>query len=349
MSEGRFATGTRRLGRWFLGAAMLLAACGPAHAEDAAAFYKGKTITILVGVAPGGGIDAHARLLAPYLGERLGATVVVANKPGAGGVVALNQLAAAEPDGLTLLILNSATAVIGQLVGEEGVRYDAARLNWLGRVALEERVVLWSAQSPFRTMDDALKAGRKVKWGSTGRTAAQSISAALLSEALGLDSLIIAGYEGGSEAALAAVRGEVDGLIASASSAKKYSEDGKMIPAVVLDRERTPVFPDVPTIFEAVTLSEDQAWWLDYDASLSNLGRALVTTPGVPADRLEALGAALKEALADPALLAEAVKAKRPMGYGAAEDLQELVNETLTSLDAERRAQLKTVLLEKYF
>jgi tripartite-type tricarboxylate transporter receptor subunit TctC len=75
----------------------------PVRADGAAEYYKGRTVSFVVGSGPGGGNDSHARLLAPHLGAALGASVVVENRPGAGGLLALNQVYGAAPDGLTII------------------------------------------------------------------------------------------------------------------------------------------------------------------------------------------------------------------------------------------------------
>ncbi|MEE9139940.1 MAG: tripartite tricarboxylate transporter substrate-binding protein, partial [Alphaproteobacteria bacterium] len=263
--------------------------------------------------------------------------------------LALNRMVAAKPDGLTLMIVNGPAAAVGQLLGKEGVRYDLGEVVWLGRVTSEERVLLWSANSPFRSLADGLKAPRTIKWGADDKAGSLAFSAAFASEALGLDSLIITGYKGSKEAALAAIRGEADGMAVSASSAKKYAQGGKMIPVVVLARERSPLFPDVQTIFEEVSLSEDAAWWIDYHSRLLQIGRAMATTPGVPEERVAFLRRAFEEILTDPGVVAEGEKIGRVIRYATAERSGELVAETLSTLGEERLARVRSVVLEKYY
>src|SRR5258706_6434407 len=124
----------RPAGRLMLcGLALLLA--GAARAEDSAAFYKGKTVRLLVGAAPGGGFSGYAMAIGPHLGRALGATVVVEYLPGAGGLNALNRLFAAEPDGLQILIANGTLAALSQLVDPSSARFDFARLGMLGIIS----------------------------------------------------------------------------------------------------------------------------------------------------------------------------------------------------------------------
>src|ERR1019366_7839220 len=100
-----------------LAAALALAAGVPvARAQDAErAYFSGKTVRLVVGYGPGGGYDAYARMIAPHFSKVLGASVVVENQPGAGGLVALNRIYAAAPDGLTMMIVNGTGSALLQL------------------------------------------------------------------------------------------------------------------------------------------------------------------------------------------------------------------------------------------
>src|SRR5258706_13448773 len=101
----------------------LFAARQDARAQGAEeAFYKGKTVKMIVGYGPGGGYDVYARMLAPHLSKVLGATVVVENQPGAGGLNALDKLYAAPPDGLQLMLANGTPAAMPQLPAEPTAR-----------------------------------------------------------------------------------------------------------------------------------------------------------------------------------------------------------------------------------
>jgi tripartite-type tricarboxylate transporter receptor subunit TctC len=321
----------------------------PAGAETAAEFYKDKVVRLVVGYGPGGGYDAYARLLAPHLEARLGATVVVENRPGGGGMVAISQLAASEGDGLTLVLANLEAAALGQLLDSPGIRFDVSELPVVARVAAEPKVILLSAQSPFRTVADLRAADRAIKWSSGGKTDGIADSVALFSEALGLRSEIIIGYKGAKESALAAIRGETDGMAASSGSARKLAKNGDLVALAVLDRQREPLMPDVPTIFELVDLSDDQAWWVDYRASLTSLGRTLVTAPGTPADRLAYLRAAADAVLSDPAVAAEAEGKGRPLGYLAHGGVEELIARSVKATDASDIERLRDVILHKYY
>ena len=328
--------------------AVLLAATGPALADSAAGFYRGKVVKLLVGYGAGGGYDAYARLLAPHLEKQLGATVVVENRPGGGGIIALNQVAAAVPDGLTIMIISAGSTAFSQIIEAEGVRYDTASLGLLGRVAEQKRSVLWSTRSPYRTLEDAQKTTRPILFGGISRADTIAATTAFIAKALDLDAKIITGYKGTKEVALAAIRGEVDGFAVSSSSAQRYIRDGNLVASFVVSRERSPLLPDTPSVYELVDLEPEQEWWLDYTASLLSLGRALVTTPNVPQARLEYLQKAVANVLTDPDVIAEAESKKRPIAYASPEAFKSLVDTVVGSLTAEDLERVRRVALESY-
>lgn len=326
----------------------LAGAVSSAGAETAAEFYKGKVIKLLVGYGAGGGYDFYARMLAPHLERQLDATVVVENRPGGGGIVALNQLVAAKPDGLTIMLISSGSAAFAQLAEAEGVRYDVDSLGHLGRVSEQRRSILWSARSPYRTLADAQNTDRTILFGGISGSDTVTATTAFLIEALGLNARIITGYKGSKEVALAAIRGEVDGFAVSAGSAKRYLRDDNLVAAVVLSRDRSPLLPDVPTIFELLELTPEQAWWVDYTDALMRLGRSLVTTPDIPADRLAFLQDAVGTVLTDPQVIAEAESKKRPVIYASPDEAKRLIDRVIARLTAEELARVRVVGLEKF-
>ena len=98
------------------------------------AFYAGKTVRMIVGSGVGGGYDVFSRLIAPYLAKVLGTTVIVENVPGAGGLVALNKLYIAPPDGLQISLSQGTMAALAQLTGDQAARYDLAKFTYLSTV-----------------------------------------------------------------------------------------------------------------------------------------------------------------------------------------------------------------------
>jgi tripartite-type tricarboxylate transporter receptor subunit TctC len=322
-----------------------------AQAEDGAAedYFRGKVVRLVVGYGPGGGYDTLARLLAPWIERRTGTTVVVENRPGGGGLIALSQVYRAEPDGLTLMLVNGPGAALAQLLELEGARFDILQTPWLARVSTEPSVVMLSGRSPLKSLADLNSATEPVKWSGGGKADAIADTAACLSEALDLDAQIIIGYKGSKEAALAAMRGEVDGIVTSDRSARKYSRGGQLVPIAVLDRERSPLFPGLPTVFEAVDLSDGQAWWIDFRARMARTGRALLTTPGTPAERVDYLAGILEGILTEPAFVEGAGAKGYNIDPAGPAMLTELLSGTIGALEGERLAEVRRVVLEKYY
>ncbi|MEO3429853.1 tripartite tricarboxylate transporter substrate binding protein [Pelagibius sp. CAU 1746] len=331
--------------------AALFALCAlatPGAAETADEFYKDKVVKLVVGYSAGGGYDAFARFLAPHMEARLGARVVVENRPGGGGNVALNQVAAAKPDGLTLMLIGGATAAFAQVLDAPGVRYRVGQLGFLGRVADEKRVLVIGQETGIGSFGEMLDAGRPIRFGGTARTSTIGAGTAFVAEALGLEAQVIVGYKGSKEIALAAIRGEIDGFIPSDSSARRYGKEQGLAPVAVLSRERSPLMPEVPTFFELVDLTQEQAWWIDYADALFGLGRALVTTPDIPADRLAFLQRTAREVLTDPAVIAEAEAAQRPISYLPPEAVKRSIDRVMDGLSEEELARVRHVALEKF-
>jgi tripartite-type tricarboxylate transporter receptor subunit TctC len=336
----------RRTGfaRLIVGAMMLAASAAAAQAEDAAAFYKGKTLRFVVGLGVGGGFDAYARMIAPYLAKELDATVIVENQPGAGGLLALNQIYAAQPDGLRLMIVNGTPAALGQLLGQENIRYDLTKVEHLGVISAYPWVWLVGPKTELKSVADTMKPGVKVRWGGTGPSDGPADGALVTCEALRIDCSVILGYKSSGDIALAMERGEVDALYVSDSSAANFAKSNQARPLASMARTRSALLPDVPSVFEQAKLTPEQEWWLDFRANLNDLGRILVTTPGVPADRLSHLRAAVKNALTNPALIEEGARTQRFVKYQPPEEALEITQKVLTLASPEQKERLRQVI-----
>lgn len=324
---------------------------------DAKAFYQKQVLRITVGYNPGGGFDEYARMIGTEIAARTGGTVVVENQPGGGGLLALNRLVQEKPDGTRIMLLGGESAVLAQLTGRPGTRFDITSLNWLGRAQIDTPIVLWSMTNQERNFAEVLNtlSTKGAVWGATGLTDNLSDAAAAMSHALGLtpeQSGIVMGYSGSSEVALAVVRGEVDGIVVSNSSAINYvgSADSEgVVPVATLSRDReTTFFPDVPTIFEVADLSEEGQWWVDFRSSITEVGRTFVTHGDVDADKVAYLREILAGILTDPEFIAMAAAKQRPINYMSAEEQEKLVQGIFSGLDPERVQEVKHVLTEKY-
>src|ERR671918_478946 len=140
----------------------------PARAQDN--FFSGKTIRIVVGSSPGGGYDYWARLLARHMSKYIPGNpeVVVQNMPGGGSLVATNYVySVAKPDGLTLGMPNQ-LVYMGQVVGDKEARFDAQKLSWIGSPDRNPTVLFIRADSPYKSIDDVIKAKVPPKCGGRG-------------------------------------------------------------------------------------------------------------------------------------------------------------------------------------
>ena len=133
-------------------------------------FYQGKTIKVIVGFTSGGFYDRWSRLLARYVPKYLPGhpEMVVQNMPGAGGMIAANNIyGVAKPDGLSVAML-SYGLYLDQLVGRKEVQYDVRKLNWIGSPEKSEVLMYMRADAPFKTIEDIRNASTPPKCGSTG-------------------------------------------------------------------------------------------------------------------------------------------------------------------------------------
>ena len=323
----------------------LLTAATTARAQDAeAAYYKGKTVRFIVGFGPGGGYDTYARMIAPYLAKALGATVVVENQPGAGGITALDNLVAAPKDGLQIMHLNGSAAALSQTLGLPGVRYDLAKLGQLGTISLSPFVWLDGPKSPIKTPQDAIDSHKKISWASAGAVDVLSAGAAITCQSLKLDCSIVPGYAGSNDAALAINKGEMDAMYVSDTSANDYVRTGQTQAVTTIGRNRSPFFPNTPTIFEALHLTPDQEFPFDYYAAMGDLSRIIVAPPDLPPARLAFLQAAVKKALTDPDLVAQGKKTQFFVNYLDPAATSAAVGKVVGSLTDEQRQKIKAIL-----
>jgi len=340
-------TGLRQILRAALVAGLAATTTGAALAQDAsAAFYKGKTVRFTVGLGVGGGFDAYARMIAPYLSKELDTTVIVENLPGAGGLLALNQIATGPADGLRVLIVNGTPAALGQLLDQDNLRYDLTKVDHLGIISAYPWIWLMSPKSDVKTVAEAMKSGVKIRWGGTGPSDGPADGAALTCHALKLDCQIVLGYKSSGDIALAMERGEMDGLYLSDSSAANYVKNAQARGIAAMGHQRSSLLPDVPTIFEQMKLTPDQEWWFTFRENLNDLGRILITTPGVPAERIAFLRAAVKRALTNPELMAEGEKTQRFVAYQPPETALAMTRKVLSGVTPEQKKVIRDVVFK---
>lgn len=292
-------------------------------------FYQGKQITMMIGTSPGGDYDQRGRMLARYMPKYIpGApTIVPRNMPGGVGLQAAHWLYEVAPkDGTSLhMVMQSMPA--HQLLGGQGVQFDAGKFNWVGNTTDTPNVVTTWHTTGIATVEDAKK--KEVILGAPG-TATSSVYYPLLMNALaGTKFKIIAGYPGGNDVNLAMERGEVGGRGSNAwaswvSGNPAWLKEGKIHQIVQVGLKRHKDLPNVPMLMELGATDEDRAV-LRFMSADTAFARAVATTPDVPADRLTALRRAFDAAMKDSELLAESAKAKRDLGPMTGEEVQQVV------------------------
>ncbi len=293
-------------------AAMCVAA-GSARAQSSVeAFYRGKTIDLIIGLSPGGGYDLYARLIARYMGDRIPGKprITPRNMPGAGSRVAINTLYnLAAKDGLTLATADQAMAV-QQAVGEPGIHFDAGKFGWIGNPIVDNNVVVTWHTSGVRTIADARE--REIAIGATGYNTSSQYPRALNAIA-GTKFRVVLGYPGANEINLAMENGEMQGRGSNSWSSYKaqkpdWLRDHKINVLVQIGLTKEPDLPDAPLLIDLATSDVDRAA-LKLLSAPPTVGRPLFTTPGVPSERLAALRQAFDETMKDPAFLDEARRA----------------------------------------
>lgn len=290
---------------------LLVAGCGGDGEDDAAgdtadagaeSCYEGETTTFVIPYPPGGGYDTIARALAPTLEDELGATVVVQNQPGAGGLTAANTLYEGEPDGLTFAIMPGVGILAASLAGVEGAGYDPLEFSFVARVAPDERLMVTGPPSGFETIEDVLATDGPVRFAATGPGGGDYIDATVVSRILDLDGDVVSGFAGSGETALAVTTGDVDAVFSSVAGLLAGVEAGDLIPVMVAGVERAQDLPDVPALLE-LDLNDDQLALAEAHSQLQQAGRSIVAAPDVPEDCLGELEAAFQAAVENPEVL----------------------------------------------
>ncbi|MCC2098924.1 MAG: hypothetical protein KDJ29_18680 [Hyphomicrobiales bacterium] len=316
----------------------------PASAQNADAdWFKGKSIRLVVGYGPGGGYDAYARMLAPHIAKRLGANIIVENQPGAGGLVALNKVYADKGDALKMMIVNGTAAAMAQLVGQKQARYDLANMGILGTIAKSPWVWLVRKDSPIKTAEDAIRSTTEIKWAASGPIDGLADGAWFTCEALKLKCKVIIGYKGSRDAGRAVVQGEMDAIYVSDTSGWKYVKNGDVRAVAVINRKPSRFFKKIPTIFSAVKLSPEAEKLFDFHSTVEDLGRILVTPPGIDAGKLKTLQAAVQATLDDKAVQAMGEKSQRYVEPETAQTTLKNIR-AVVAVSLEEKAKIRKVL-----
>lgn len=308
----------------------LAAMCGVtaiAAAAPAAADYPEKPITMIVAYSPGGGTDTAARTIAKYVEKHLGQRLVVENKAGAGGQIGFSALATAKPDGYEIGFINVPSIHLVKKL-REGVPYEISDFDPIANIQLDPVVVAVAAESPYQTLADLLADAKahpgELNIGADGPQSNNQLQLVVAEKALDVDFNFVA-FDGTGPAVKATLGGELAASLPSASGATSQVESGRLRLLGVFADQRSPLFPDVPTVSEAAGTDVNSV-----GASM----RGIAAPKGLAPEQKAVLEIAFAAVMEDPEFLAQARSAGLPLQYMNAEEFGAYMSKADAELDS---------------
>lgn len=306
-----------------IAAAMFAGLTSTAIAQSAAAFYKGKTVTLVVPAGSGGSYGRYGQLGKKALEKFMpGTTIVMQFMPGSGGIKATNYIAnAAARDGSVIFnIIGSAPQ--NQVFRPKRVHYDVNKIPFIGQYSPLPSIISVRADAPATSLEAIKKT--EVALGATGVGSQQFQIPTLLNVLIGTKFKVISGYKGSRGIFHAIESKEVHGGLAStvswATIKPGWIENKFVIPVFQLGETAAKGFEGVPLI-DDITTNEEYRLMLRAASSSAVMGRSMSAVPGFPKDRLQYLRDAFKKGMHDPEMLALAKKLKLPVNYHSGEEL----------------------------
>jgi tripartite-type tricarboxylate transporter receptor subunit TctC len=275
-----------------------------ARADAVADFYKGKEIKLIISTTVGGGYDIYARIVARHLAEHIAGNpaIVPQNMPGAGGIAAANYMYNLAPrDGSVICLLQN-TVALEPFYANKQAQFDAAKLSWLGTPTTEVAAYMVWHRSNIRTLVDAQT--QEMVTGGAGAASTPAFYGRLFNQIFNMKARLITGYPGQNEILLAMENGEVEAMASPFWSSIKASRpswypDSKIRFLFQYGAEPHPELKGVPFALDLLAQDTDKTLLRTASAPLG-LGRPFVAPPGIPADRLAALRAAMLATFNDP-------------------------------------------------
>ena len=304
----------------------------PAAAQAPADFFKGKTLTIYVGLSAGGGYDMNARLVSRHIGKYIpgNPAVVVRNMPGAGGLVMTNHVSNVAPrDGLHLGAPQRGVPFEPLLGQDSKAKFDPRTLNWIGSVNSDTSVALVHKRTGIKTWKDLRN--RDTIIAGTGVGTESVVVPYVLRNLMGLKFKVIAGFPGGSEMNLSMARGEVDGRgtfswTSLKPNYKEWVESGDYVMLFQMGLRKHKDLPDVPLVIDLAE-TEDLKRLLKIQFTAFELGRPIFAAEGVPVDRIATLRKAFDESMKDKELMLEAEKSDQEVSPMSGAEMQDIFKE----------------------
>ena len=312
----------------------IVAACGviaaPLRADPVEDFYKGKQVRVVIGFGAGGGYDLSARLVTKHMGRFIpGHPIMVPqNMPGAGAAVAAQFLMQGAPrDGTVLATLGQNIPFDQVMDPRRSETYDASKMLWVGNANEENNVIEIWRESGVTSIEDAFK--REIVLGATAADGADALYPQVLNNVLGTKFKIIGGFPGGADQNLAMERRETDGrgsntMSSIRSTSPQYVTENKVVIILQMGVVKDAKLPDVPLMTDLGRSPAERSVFGLISAGV-RIGRPILTTPGVPADRLKALRDAFDATMKDPEFLAEAERARIDINPISGAEVQKIV------------------------
>jgi tripartite-type tricarboxylate transporter receptor subunit TctC len=316
------------LRRWiaaFAGAAFLACGCaGVPAVAGASDFFKGRTIRFVVGLTPGGGYDAYARLVAQHFGRHVpgNPTVIVQNMPGAGSLNAVKHLDSIAPKDGTVIAVFNAGLITQSILLPKKVNVDFRNYAWLGSASEDVRVCFVWHTLKAKTLQD-LRGKKELVFGATTPGTLGYIEAQILNRYLGAPLRLVAGYPGSAEKRLAVESGELHGdcggWIALPSN---WVEERKITPVVRFSRTLLKGMDESVPYAGNIVKDPLRLKALELLLAAEDIGRPFIASKAVPAERAAALQKAFGDVLKDPALKADAERQKLTLSPMSGEQVQ---------------------------
>jgi tripartite-type tricarboxylate transporter receptor subunit TctC len=297
-------------------------------------FYRGKTIRMIVGAAPGAAYDFAGRVVATHLGRYIPGqpSIVVENMPGASSIIMLNHLYnRAARDGTAMGMSLSGVVHERRLQGlshnGSNVQFDIARMNWIGTPAQQPFIYVVWGKTPLRTFKDL--ADGPATFATTSQGGDNWVMPMLTNQLLGTRIKLVAGYKGVNDIFLAMEQGEVQGtgvVLSSLLSKEDWIRDDKARVLLQFGVTRYPALRDVPTAIELATSEDDRRMLAAY-ATKFRTTYPIMMPPDVPPDRVKMVRAAFDAAMKDPQLIADAKKFGIDIDPVSGEDIAKIITE----------------------
>jgi tripartite-type tricarboxylate transporter receptor subunit TctC len=317
-------------------AATFLTALAPLPAQPQSQdFYRGKTLTIVVGFTSGGGFDINARLLARHMARHIpgNPTIVVQNMPGAAGLNSVQYLETAAPrDGTVIDIFNFGNIGDSKLAPDK-IKVDFRKFNWIGSISQDLTVCyVWHAFGPKNLAE--LKARTVVHMGRTAIGSSSDLNQRILKNVFGVRIQQVTGYPGSVEERLAVERGETDGNCGAWSSIPSdWIEQRRIFPIIRSGPVLPPDLPpDVPYSVD-IAPSGREAAAIKLLVASGQIGRPFIASAAVPSDRIRVLRDAFNATMKDPQFVAEAQKLRQPLSPKTGEEALRVVDEIYAASD----------------